>query len=77
MAIPHFVLTFKTFGGVGELYRRRSPFMESFRCADNRPITTGEERERLVTASPVMTRAGAHLGVEQLPGERPRESAET
>jgi len=31
--------------------------MESFRCADHRPIKTGEERERLVTASPVMTKS--------------------
>ena len=55
--IPLFVLLFKTFGGFGELYRRRSPFMESFRCADYRPIRIGEERERLVTASPVMTKS--------------------
>jgi len=54
--IPLFVLPITFFGGVGELYRRRSPFMESFRCADHRPIRTGDERERLVTASPVMTK---------------------
>ena len=28
--------------------------MDSFRCADHRPIRIGDERERLVTASPVM-----------------------
>jgi hypothetical protein len=46
-----------TFGGVGELYRRRPPFKKSFRCADHRPIRTADERERLVTASPVMTKS--------------------
>ena len=30
------------------------PFKESFRCAHHRPIRIGDERERLVTASPVM-----------------------
>ena len=48
----------QTFGGVGELYRRRSPFLkESFRCADPRPIRIGDEREWLVAASPVMTKS--------------------
>ncbi len=31
--------------------------MESFRCADHHPIRTEDERERLVTASPVMTKS--------------------
>jgi hypothetical protein len=31
--------------------------MESLRCADHRPIRTGDEQERLVTASPVMTKS--------------------
>ena len=53
---PSLCATLNTFGGVGELYQRRSPFMESFRCADHRPIRTGDERERLVTASHVMTK---------------------
>ena len=54
---PSLCAALHTFGGVGELYRRRSPFMESFRCADHRPIRIGDERERLVTASPVMTKS--------------------
>ena len=37
----------------------------------------GDERERLVTASPVMTKSRAPAGGKQLPGERPRETAET
>ena len=49
--------TLWTYGGVGELYRRRTPFMESFRCADHRPIRIGDEREWLVAASPVMTKS--------------------
>ena len=54
--IPLFVLFFAVLV-VGELYRRRSPFAESFRCADHRPIRIGDERERLVTAaSPVMAK---------------------
>jgi len=56
MIIPLFCATLYTFGGVGKLYRRRSPFLESFRCADHRPIRTGDERGRLVTASPVITK---------------------
>jgi len=39
------------------IYRWRSLFMESLRCADHRPVRTGEERERLVTASPEMTKS--------------------
>ena len=45
-----------TCGGVDESYRRRSPLLVSFRCADHRPIRIRDERERLVTASPVMTK---------------------
>ena len=51
---PALYATHYTFGGVGELYRRRLPFWESFRYADHRPIRIGDERERLVIASPVM-----------------------
>ena len=49
--------TLCTFCGVGELYRRRSPFLVSYSCADHRPIRIGGERERPVTASPVMTKS--------------------
>ena len=46
-----------TFGGVGELYQRRSPFLVSLRCADHRPIKIGGEQERPITAPPVMTKS--------------------
>jgi hypothetical protein len=36
-----------------------------------------QERERLVTASPVMTKSWGPSWGKQLPGERPRETAET
>ena len=62
---PHFCLcrfpslraTPYTFGGIGELFRWRSPLLVSYRCANHRPIMIGDERERLVTASPVMTKS--------------------
>ena len=54
---PSLCATPYTLGGIGELHRRRSPFMESFRCADHRLVRTGDERERLVTAPPVMTKS--------------------
>ena len=49
----------------------------SLRCADHHPIMIGGERERLVTASPVMTRSWSPSWGKQLPEERPRETAET
>ena len=55
--VPSLCATHYTFGGVGELYRRRSPFAESFRCADHRSIRIGDEREWLAAASPVMTKS--------------------
>jgi hypothetical protein len=33
------------------------PFLESLYCADRHPIRNGDERGRLVTASPVMTKS--------------------
>ena len=41
------------------------------------PIRTGDEREALVTASPVMTKSWGPSWGEQLPGKRPCETAET
>jgi hypothetical protein len=41
------------------------------------PIRIGDERERLVTPSPVMTKIWGPSWGKQLPGERPREIDET
>ena len=54
---PSLRATFYTFGGVGELYRRRSTYLVLYRCVYNRPIRIGDERERLVSVSPVMTKS--------------------
>jgi hypothetical protein len=51
-------------------------FLKSLNCADHNPIRIGDERERLVTASPVMTKSSGPSWKKQLPGERPRESTE-
>jgi hypothetical protein len=51
--------------------------MKSLRCADHHPIRNGNERERLVSASPVMTKSWGLSWGKKLPGERPRETAET
>jgi hypothetical protein len=37
-------------------------FVKSLHCADHHPIRIGDERERLVTASPVMTKSRAPAG---------------
>jgi len=39
---PSLCATLYTFGGVGELYQRRSHFMESFRCVDHHPSGLGK-----------------------------------
>ena len=58
--------------------QRTSSFLGIVSLCRPRPIRIRDERERLVTASPVMTKCrGPSRGAKQLPGERPRESAET
>jgi hypothetical protein len=52
-------------------------FVKLLHFADHHLIRTGDERERLVTASLVMTRNWGPSWGKQLPGERPRETAET
>jgi hypothetical protein len=42
-------------------------FVKSLHCADHHPIRIGDERERLVTASPVMTIAGTPAGENNYP----------
>jgi hypothetical protein len=51
--------------------------LSSLHCADHHPIRIEDERERLVTASPVMTKSRGPSWGKQLPGERPRETAKT
>jgi hypothetical protein len=76
-----YVLPFTLLVVVGELYQRQSKlFVKSLNFRPHHhPISIRGEQERLVTASPVMTKSRAPAGVwgEQLPGERPRETAET
>jgi hypothetical protein len=45
------------------------------RCADHLPIRNGDERERLVTTSFVMTKNWGPSWGKQLPGERSRKIA--
>jgi hypothetical protein len=42
-------------------------FMKSLHCADHHPIRIGDERERLVTTSPVMTKSWAPAGGNNYP----------
>ena len=55
-ADPSLCATLYTICGFCDLYQRRSTFMLSFRCADHHPIWIGDERGRLVSASPMMTK---------------------
>jgi hypothetical protein len=46
-------------------------------CEDHHPIRIGDERARPLTAWPVMTKNWRPSWEKELPGERPRETAET
>jgi hypothetical protein len=50
--------------------------LQSLRFADPRPIRIWDERERLVAASPVMTKSWSSSREKRLAGVRPRETAE-
>ena len=50
---------------------------QSLRFADHHPVSIWDERERQVTPTPVMTESWDPSLGKQLPGERPRETAET
>jgi hypothetical protein len=68
-----------TVGGVGELYQRQSTFLFD-RYAVQTTTPSGmcrDERERLVTASPVMKKNWGPSSGKQFSGELPRETAET
>jgi hypothetical protein len=54
---PSLCATYCTVSGVDELNLRESTCVFSFRCLDHHPIGIGDERERLVTAPPVMTKS--------------------
>ena len=54
--IPYFVLLLKLLVVLASSIGGDRLFRNRFRCADHRPIRIGDERERLVTASPVMTK---------------------
>jgi hypothetical protein len=66
--------SFKIFGDIGDLYQRRSAIVTH---AEHQPIRIGDERERLVAVSPAMTKSWSPSWGETIPGERPRETAET
>jgi hypothetical protein len=51
--------------------------LQSLRLAGHHPVRIGNERERLVEASPLMTKSRGPSWGKQLPGERPRETAKT
>jgi hypothetical protein len=51
--------------------------LQSLRYSDHHPIRTGDEQERLVAASSMMTRSCPPQLGEQLPRELLRETAET
>jgi hypothetical protein len=51
--------------------------MTSLHFSDRHLIRTGDERERLVTASFVMLKSWGPSWVKQLPGKRPSETAKT
>jgi hypothetical protein len=72
--IPLFVLPFTL---LVVLASTTSGDMKSLRCEDHHPIKIEGGRERLVTASPVMTKSWGPSWGKQLPGERSCETAET
>ena len=71
--IPLFVLPFTI---LVVLASSKSGDLQSLRCADHHPIRTGDERKRNRFARDDKE-LGPQLGAKQLPGERPRETAET
>ena len=49
----------------------------ALRCAEQHPVRIWDERERLVTAPPVVTKIWGPSWGKELPGKRPRKTAET
>jgi hypothetical protein len=74
--IPLFVLPFTLLVVLASSTSRDQHFLKPLHCANHHPIRIGDERERLVTASPVMAKSWGPSWGKQLPGERPRETAE-
>jgi hypothetical protein len=65
--VPLFVLPFKLLVVLASCTSGDQQFVKSLHCADNHPIRIGDERERLVTASPVMTKSRAPAGGSNYP----------
>jgi hypothetical protein len=75
---PSLYATLYTAGKVCELYQRQiNTFFKSLHCTGHHTISIGDERERLVTASPAMTKSWRPSWGNQLPGGQFREAAET
>ena len=64
---PLFVLPFTLLVCWRALPAAISTFVKSLHCTDHHPIKIGDERERLVTASPVMTKSRAPAGGNNYP----------
>ena len=60
--IPLFVLPFTLLVVLASSTSGDHHFVKSLHCADHHLIRIGDERERLVTASPVMTKSRAPAG---------------
>jgi hypothetical protein len=74
---PFFVLLLNCWWFWRALPAAISAFVKSLRCTDHYPIKIGDKQERLVAASPLMSKNWGSGWGKQLRGERPRESAET
>ena len=65
--IPLFVLPFTLLVVLASSTSGDHHFVKSLHCADHHLIRIGDERERLVTASPVMTKSRAPAGGNNYP----------
>jgi hypothetical protein len=75
--IPLYVIPFSLFLVLASSTSGEEHFLELSNCADHHPVKIRDERERLVTVSPLMTTSWAPNWGKQLHGEQPRETAET
>jgi hypothetical protein len=74
--ISLFVLPFALLAVLASSISGDRHFFEIITLCRPPSIRIGDERERLVTASPVMTESWGPSWGKQLPGEWPRETAE-
>jgi len=75
--IPLFVLPFTLLVVMVSSTSGDQHFCEIVTLANHHPTRIGDEQERLVTDSPVMTKSWGLSWWKRLCGERPRETAET